>query len=124
MATYGGMDIPTVTVFMDGLFGRREVLRRRQGRQGPRVEQGLDSQNGTFLRLLPGLLQGQDRDQNLVGDGADVVLPVAGQAARGHRGRGGRGEQGQQERAADPGRTRTATTTLDSGKEFLLSPRR
>ena len=48
VGTFGGMNFPTVTIFMDGFAQGVEYYNEREGhrRQGPRL--GLGSQNGTF----------------------------------------------------------------------------
>lgn len=78
VATYGGMNIPTVTIFMDGFA---EGVAYHNEKKGTDVEVlGWDSeaQNGTFTGDFESQGKGKTNTTNFVNEGADIILPVAG----------------------------------------------
>lgn len=120
VATYGGMDIPTVTVFMDGFADGVDYYNKHKDAHVEVLGWNKDSQNGTFLSSFQDSSKAKTVTQNLIGDGADVVLPVAGQAAQGtvdavtEANNGGKNV-----RLIWP--DTDGYETLDSGKQFLLT---
>ena len=79
LGTFGGINIPTVTIFMDGFQAGMEYYNEQNGTQ---VElEGWDSANPKG-GLFSGDFENQDNGRNitetLLGEGADVVMPVAG----------------------------------------------
>jgi basic membrane protein A and related proteins len=81
VATYGGLKIPPVTIFMDGFVDGVKQYDTAKGKNVVALGWDKDKQNGSFV---PG--QNPFTDQNagkqisdaFVAQGADVILPVAG----------------------------------------------
>jgi basic membrane protein A len=78
VGTFGGINIPPVTVFMDGFY---YGVQKYNADNGTKVEVlGWDpaSQQGLFTENFESLDDGRTFAQNLVDEGADIVMPVAG----------------------------------------------
>ncbi|MGH2700467.1 MAG: BMP family lipoprotein [Actinomycetota bacterium] len=84
LGTFGGINIPTVTIFMDGFQAGMEYYNEQAGTQ---VElEGWDSANpkgGLFTGDFENQENGRNVTETLLDEGADVVLPVAGPAGLG-----------------------------------------
>lgn len=120
VATYGGMDIPTVTVFMDGFADGVKYYNEKNKADVQVLGWNKDSQNGTFLSSFQDSSKAKTVTQNLIGEGADVVLPVAGQAAQGTVDAVTEANRsGKDVRLIWP--DTDGYETLDAGKEFLLT---
>ena len=72
VATYGGMDIPTVTIFMDGFQQGVEYFNEQNG--GDVQVLGMNSFVGNFDDTNAG----KTTTQNFLNEGADIIMPVAG----------------------------------------------
>lgn len=83
VATYGGMDIPTVTVFMDGFADGVDHWNEEKDDDVELLGWDKDSQNGTFVNSFSDTAAAKTTTQNFINEGADVIMPVAGQAAMG-----------------------------------------
>lgn len=83
VATYGGMDIPTVTAFMDGFADGVDHYNEQKDADVEVLGWNKETRDGTFLTSFRDSSRAETITQDLIGDGADVVLPVAGQAAQG-----------------------------------------
>lgn len=78
VGTFGGINIPPVTIFMDG-FARG--VRHHNEVKGTDVQVlgwNPDTQEGSFTNNFESLEDGRAFAQSLVDEGADIVLPVAG----------------------------------------------
>ena len=78
VGTFGGVNIPPVTIFMDGFY---YGVQKYNADNGTNVEVlGWDpkTQKGLFTENFEKLEDGRAFAQNLVGEGADIVMPVAG----------------------------------------------
>ena len=78
VGTFGGINIPPVTIFMDGFV---RGVRHYNGVHGTSVEvEGWDpdTQEGLFTNNFESLDDGRAFAQSLVDEGADIVMPVAG----------------------------------------------
>ena len=78
VGTFGGINIPPVTVFMDGFY---YGVQKYNADNGTNVEVlGWDpkTQKGLFTENFEKLDDGRTFAQNLVDEGADIVMPVAG----------------------------------------------
>ena len=78
VGTFGGVNIPPVTVFMDGFY---YGVQKYNADNGTNVEVlGWDpkAQSGLFTENFESLDDGRTFAQNLVDEGADIVMPVAG----------------------------------------------
>ncbi len=78
VATYGGLKIPPVTVFMDG-FADGVAYYNTQKKKNVQVL-GWDKakQNGTFAEAFGDQNKGKSITNTFVAQGADVIMPVAG----------------------------------------------
>jgi basic membrane protein A len=78
VGTFGGINIPPVTIFMDGFY---YGVQKYNADNGTNVEVlGWDpkTQKGLFTENFEKLDDGRTFAQNLVDEGADIVMPVAG----------------------------------------------
>jgi len=78
VGTFGGVNIPPVTIFMDGFY---YGVQKYNADNGTKVEVlGWDpaAQSGLFTENFESLDDGRTFAQNLVDEGADIVMPVAG----------------------------------------------
>lgn len=78
VGTFGGVNIPPVTIFMDGFY---RGVQKYNADNGANVEVlGWDpaTQKGLFTENFESLDDGRTFAQNLVDEGADIVMPVAG----------------------------------------------
>jgi basic membrane protein A len=78
VGTFGGAKIPTVTIFMDGFADG--VARYNQDKGGNVELLGWDkaTQNGLFTDDFTDQAKGKTTALNLIAQGADVIMPVAG----------------------------------------------
>ncbi len=78
VATYGGMEIPTVSIFMDGFARGVEHYNEVKG-EDVRVL-GWDSENrtGSFIGDFSNQNAGKTNTANFINEGADIIMPVAG----------------------------------------------
>ncbi|GAA4976825.1 BMP family ABC transporter substrate-binding protein [Kineococcus glutinatus] len=84
VGTWGGLPIPPVTIFMDGFW---EGVQYHNAQKGTNVRVlGWDENNpdgGTFANSFTDQAAGRSITETLAGQGADVIMPVAGQAGLG-----------------------------------------
>lgn len=84
VGTFGGLNIPTVTIFMDGFAQGVEHYNEAKGASVNVVGWNVDSQDGQFV---PGgfgdVAGGRNTADTLIAQGADVIMPVAGPAGLG-----------------------------------------
>jgi basic membrane lipoprotein Med (substrate-binding protein (PBP1-ABC) superfamily) len=78
VATYGGMQIPTVTIFMDGFADGVEYYNEQKGTDVKLLGWDKDSQNGTFVGNFEDQGKGKTNTLNFINEGADIIMPVAG----------------------------------------------
>ena len=76
VGTFGGINIPTVTIFMDGFLAG---VNHYNAEKGTAVEVlGWDGSDGLFTGDFENQDNGRNVAQSLLDEGADIVLPVAG----------------------------------------------
>jgi basic membrane protein A len=78
VGTFGGINIPTVTIFMDGFARGVEYYNSQKGAAVEVLGWDPVTQEGSFTNNFESLDDGRAFAQNLVDEGADVVMPVAG----------------------------------------------
>jgi basic membrane protein A and related proteins len=86
VGTFGGLKIPTVTIFMDGFSQGVEYYNQQKGEKVQVLGWDADKQDGQFVpgdNPFENVKGGQQTAQGLVSQGADVVFPVAGPAGEG-----------------------------------------
>ena len=83
VGTFGGVNIPTVTIFMDGFA--QGVAYHNQAKGGSVQVLGWDAakQDGQFTGDFEDTKGGQRNSEGLISQGADIILPVAGPAGIG-----------------------------------------
>ena len=79
VATYGGLNIPPVTIYMDGFWEGVQYYNQQKGKNVQVL--GWDEKNqkgGTFANSFTDSNKGKQITQQFQQQGADVVFPVAG----------------------------------------------
>jgi basic membrane protein A len=81
IGTFGGLPIPTVTIFMEGF---RQGVEKYNEDNGTDVKLlGWDGKDGSFTEDFEDKTKGQSVGEQLIGQGADILFPVAGPAGLG-----------------------------------------
>jgi len=78
VATFGGLNIPPVTVFMDGFADGVAYFNKAKGKNVQVLGWNKAKQNGTFSEGFGDQNRGKSITNTFVAQGADVVMPVAG----------------------------------------------
>jgi basic membrane protein A and related proteins len=78
VATYGGLKIPPVTVFMDGFADGVAHYNQQKSKNVQVLGWTKASQNGTFAETFTDQNKGKAIANTFVAQGADVIMPVAG----------------------------------------------
>lgn len=78
VGTFGGVKIPTVTIFMDGFYDGVQYYNEEKGADVEVLGWDKATQEGTFANTFEIIQEGTKAAQNLINEGADIVLPVAG----------------------------------------------
>ncbi|MTV26888.1 BMP family ABC transporter substrate-binding protein [Nitriliruptoraceae bacterium ZYF776] len=76
LGTYGGVNIPTVTIFMDGFLAGANHYADESGEDIQVL--GWDGSDGQFTGNFDNLDDGRRITESLMDNGADTILPVAG----------------------------------------------
>ncbi|GAE67711.1 lipoprotein [Cutibacterium acnes JCM 18909] len=87
VATFGGMKIPTVTIFMDGFFSQGvDYYNKQKHKSVQAIGWDVKKQDGQFVpqpNPFQNVSGGKATAQALLNQGADIILPVAGNAGNG-----------------------------------------
>lgn len=83
VGTWGGIQIPSVTVFMDGFADGVERYNTDNDGDVELVGWDKEEQSGTFSGDFSDQTQGGEVTEQLLSQGADIVMPVAGNAGVG-----------------------------------------
>lgn len=83
VATYGGMDIPTVTIFMDGFADGVAHYNEVNGTNVETLGWDKEAQAGSFIGSFEDQTKGKAVSDEFYSQGADVVMPVAGPVGAG-----------------------------------------
>jgi basic membrane protein A len=78
VATYGGLPIPPVTIFMDGFADGVAQYNKVKGKNVQVLGWNKAAQNGTFAQSFIDQNKGKSISDTFVAQGADVIMPVAG----------------------------------------------
>jgi basic membrane protein A and related proteins len=78
VATYGGLKIPPVTIYMDGFQEGVNYYNQQNGKSVKVLGWDEKTQNGSFAGSFTDQTKGQTLATNFINQGADVVFPVAG----------------------------------------------
>lgn len=83
VGTYGGLNIPTVTIFMDGFAAGVEYHNQQKGTDVQVIGWDPAAQDGLFTGDFEDLTKGRQTTESLLDQGADIILPVAGPVGQG-----------------------------------------
>ena len=78
IGTFGGINIPPVTIFMDGFVAGANYYNQQKGTTVAVLGWDPATREGLFTNNFESLDDGRAFAQNLFDEGADIVLPVAG----------------------------------------------
>jgi basic membrane protein A len=78
VGTFGGMQIPTVTIFMDGFADGVKYFNQQKGKNVQVVGWDVDSQKGSFTGGFDANDTAKQVAQGIIDQGADVIMPVGG----------------------------------------------
>lgn len=78
VGTFGGINIPPVTIFMDGFYHGVQHYNNEKGASVSVLGWDPASREGLFTNNFDSLDDGRAFAKNLVDEGADIVMPVAG----------------------------------------------
>lgn len=78
LGTFGGINIPPVTVFMDGFVHGANYYNEAHGTDVTVLGWNPETAEGLFTGNFDSLDDGRAFAQNLYDEGADIVMPVAG----------------------------------------------
>ncbi|MGB1251619.1 MAG: ABC transporter substrate-binding protein [Candidatus Promineifilaceae bacterium] len=78
VGTFGGINIPPVTAFMDGYVMGVNYHNETQGTSVEVIGWDLEAQDGLFTGNFDSTDDGRTLGESLLDEGADVILPVAG----------------------------------------------
>ena len=83
VGTFGGQNLPTVTIFMDGFSQGVDYYNQQKGTDVQVLGWDAAKQDGQFTGDFEDIKGGQRNAQGLISQGADIVFPVAGPAGLG-----------------------------------------
>jgi basic membrane protein A and related proteins len=78
VATFGGLKIPPVTVYMDGFQEGVQYYNQAKGKNVQVLGWDEAKQDGTFAQSFVDQNKGKSISQQFIQNGADVIFPVAG----------------------------------------------
>jgi len=78
VGTFGGLQIPPVTIFMDGFAEGVKYFNEQKGKDVKVVGWDVDSQNGVFTGGFAAGVEAKTAAQGLLDQNADVLMPVGG----------------------------------------------
>lgn len=78
VGTFGGMQIPTVTIFMDGFADGVKYFNQQKGKDVKVVGWNVDAQTGAFTGGFDANETAKNVAQGLIDQNADVIMPVGG----------------------------------------------
>ncbi|WP_245637341.1 BMP family lipoprotein [Actinomyces vulturis] len=83
VATYGGMEIPTVQIFMEGYAKGVEKYNEDNGTSVQVLGWSAKDHTGSFVGDFSSTDKGQAITEGFISQGADVIMPVAGPVGAG-----------------------------------------
>ncbi len=79
VATFGGLNIPPVTIYMDGFWEGVQYYNKQKGKDVKVIGWDETKQKaGTFANSFTDLNKGKSISQSFIQSGADIIFPVAG----------------------------------------------
>ena len=83
VATFGGQEFPTVTIYMDGFYDGVQYYNQKHGKNVQVLGWNEKTQNGSFTGDFTNQTKGQTLTQTFISEGADIIFPVAGNVGLG-----------------------------------------
>jgi basic membrane protein A and related proteins len=83
VATFGGEDIGTVTIYMDGFWDGVQYYNQKHGTHVQVLGWNEQTQKGSFTGNFTNETTGQTLTQTFITEGADIIFPVAGNVGLG-----------------------------------------
>ena len=78
LGTYGGINIPTVTIFMNGFEAGMNHYNEQEGGNVELLGWNAAKQDGLFTGDFEDQDKGRNTTESLLDEGADIIMPVAG----------------------------------------------
>ncbi len=78
VATFGGQEFPTVTIYMDGYWDGVQYYNSKHGTHVQVLGWDEKTQKGSFTGDFTNQTKGLTQTQTFISEGADVIFPVAG----------------------------------------------
>jgi basic membrane protein A len=83
VATFGGQNFPTVTIYMDGYWDGVQYYNQKHGTHVQVLGWNEQTQKGSFTGDFTNQTKGQTLTQTFISEGADIIFPVAGNVGLG-----------------------------------------
>ncbi|MDR1186943.1 MAG: BMP family ABC transporter substrate-binding protein [Bifidobacteriaceae bacterium] len=83
VGTFGGMQIPTVTIFMDGFADGVARFNQDKGASVEVIGWDKAAQTGLFTGDFDDVAKGKTTSETMIAQGVDVIMPVAGPVGAG-----------------------------------------
>jgi basic membrane protein A len=83
VATFGGMQLPTVTIYMDGFYDGVQYYNKQHKTNVQVLGWNETTQKGSFTGDFTNQTKGQTTTQTFIQEGADIIFPVAGNVGLG-----------------------------------------
>jgi basic membrane protein A and related proteins len=83
VATFGGLEIPTVTIYMDGFWDGVEYYNKQHHTNVQVLGWNEETQRGSFTGDFTDQTKGQTITRTFISEGADIIFPVAGNVGLG-----------------------------------------
>jgi len=83
VATFGGVNIPPVTIFMDGFVLGVDYYNQVKGTDVQVLGWDVAAQDGLFVGNFESTDDGRTMGESLLDEGADIIMPVAGPVGAG-----------------------------------------
>lgn len=78
VATFGGIQIPSVSIFMDGFADGVDKYNEDKGTDVQLLGWDKEAQTGAFTNTFEDQALGKQQAQQFIDQGADIIMPVAG----------------------------------------------
>jgi basic membrane protein A and related proteins len=83
VATFGGEDFGTVTIYMDGFWDGVQYYNKQHGTHVQVLGWNEQTQKGSFTGDFTNQTKGETLTQTFISEGADIIFPVAGNVGLG-----------------------------------------
>jgi basic membrane protein A and related proteins len=83
VATFGGEDFGTVTIYMDGFYDGVQYYNKQHGTHVQVLGWNETTQKGSFTGDFTNQTKGETLTQTFISEGADIIFPVAGNVGLG-----------------------------------------